>query len=118
MFDTSLLFHNAEVLSTSGNSSNVEIRKTPADGVWVEIVVTAYSGTSPTLDLIIQDSDDGSSFTNIRTVPQITTTGRWYFLVQSKKRYLRLNRTIGGTGSPSFTVTAGVSSGPQRDITA
>lgn len=117
MYDNNLLFHDAAALNSNGNSSGLNIGKTPAKGVWVEIAVTAASGTSPTIDFVVQESDDDSTYNDLVTFEQITETGRWSRLVQSKKPYLRLNRTLGGT-SPSFTVTAGIVSGPQRDAAA
>ncbi len=117
MFDANLLFHNTAALTATGNSSALDVKKTPANGVNVSIVVTAVSGTSPTADFVVQESDDNSTWNDLVTFAQITTTGRWSRLVQSKKRYLRLKRTIGGT-TPSFTVTAGIKSGVQRDFGA
>lgn len=117
MLDSNLLFHDAAALTATGNSSGLDIKKTPAGGVWVGIFVTAVSGTAPTADFKVQESDDDSTYNDVVTFGQITAAGRWFRLVQSKKRYLRLARTIGGT-IPSFTVTAGIVSGPQRDATA
>jgi len=117
MFDANLLFHNAAALTASGNSSSLDVKKTPVAGVPVEVVVTAVSGTTPTLDLVVQESDDDSNWNDVVTFKQITGTGRWGGLVQSKKRYLRLARTVGGT-TPSFTVTAGINTGFERDMGA
>lgn len=117
MFDSNLLFHNAAALTATGNSSGLQIEKTSEGGVWVEIAVTAVSGTSPTADFKVQESDNDSTYTDVVTFPQITAAGRYFRLVQTDKKYVRLNRTIGGT-SPSFTVTAGIVSGPQRDAVA
>lgn len=115
MFDSNLLFHNAAALTATGNSSVLDIKKTDSEGVWVEIVVTAASGTTPTADFKVQESDDNVTFNDVVTFPQFTTaTGRVARKVQSKRRYLRLARTIGGT-TPSYTVTAGIVSGVQRD---
>lgn len=117
MLDSTLLFHNAEALTTSGNSTSKRIRKTGADGVTVEIAVTAIAGstTGRTMDFIVQESDDDSTWNNLVTFPQMTTTGRQFRRVQSKKQYLRINRTFGtGTGL-SATVTAGIVSGMERD---
>lgn len=114
MFDTNLLFHNAAALTASGNSSGLDVQKTPGGGVWVEIVVSAVSGTSPTADFKVQESNDDSTYNDVATFAQIVATGRHARLVQSKKRYLRLARTIGGT-TPSFTVTAGIVSGAPQD---
>lgn len=120
MLDANLLFHNAAALTTTGNSSSLNVKKTPAEGVWVEVCVTASAGsaTGKTIDFIVQESADDSTWNNLVTFPQITTTGRWARKVQSKKAYLRLNRTAGAATGLSFTVTAGIVSGPTDDQTA
>ncbi len=113
-FDAALLFHDAAALTATGNSSALDVKKTAIDGITVELAVTAASGTTPTLDVTIQESDDNSTWRNVSTFPQITGTGRWFRRVASGSRYLRAARTVGGT-TPSFTVTCGVVSGVQRD---
>lgn len=117
MFDANLLFTNGTAVTTSGNSTAVNIKKTPAEGVPVEIAVTAATGTSPTLDAVVWESDDNSSYNALTTFAQITGTGRWVRQVQSKKQYLRITYTVGGT-SPSFTVKAGIVSGRPFDQSA
>lgn len=117
MFDSNLLFHSAAALTTSGNSDALTADKTSGSGVDVEIAVTAVAGstTGLTVDFIVQESADGTTYNNLVTFPQITTTGRWARRVQSDKKYLRLNRTCGtGTGL-SVTVTAGIVSGKPND---
>lgn len=68
------------------------------------VSVGAVSGTTPTLDLKIQESDDNSTFTDITgaTFTQLTAVGREEIQFKSIKRYIRAVATIGGT-SPSFT---------------
>lgn len=66
--------------------------------------VTARSGTTPTLDILVEEAQD-SSGTNNRTVgsfTQFTNTGtqRKSFAIADK--YYRITWTIGGT-TPSFT---------------
>jgi len=122
MFDTNLLFHNAAALTTSGNSSSLDIRKTAAAGGPVEIAVTASAGstTGKTIVFKVQESDDDFSADTVDlvTFPTITGGGRWTRRVQSKKRYLRLNRVVGAGTGASFTVTAGIVSGNLKDQTA
>lgn len=110
MFDANLLFSDGVTVTTTANSSAVHEYKTPAAGIPVEIAVTAATGTSPTMDVVCQESDDDSTYNTVVTFPQITTTGVFTRVVQSKKAYLRMTYTIGGT-SPSFTVKSGVVSG-------
>jgi len=120
MLDTNLLFHNAAALTASGNSAGLDIKKTGADGVEVEIAVTALAGstTGLTMDFIVQESDNDSTYNNVTTFPQLSTTGRTIRRAKSKKRYLRLNRVAGAATGLSFTVTAGIVSGGQRDTDA
>lgn len=124
MFDTNLLFHNGATITTTGTSGTapIAIFKTPADGIDIEIIITAFAGSSTgrTLDFIVQETNqsDGSSATDLVTFPQMTDVGRWTRRVQSKKNYLVLKRTAGtGTGL-SATVTAGISSGVPIDQVA
>lgn len=118
MFDTNLLFSNAAVTTTSGYSSSIAINKTPADGVWIEVAVTAASGA---LDVQIYESTDATAATSadqlVATFPQITAAGRYFRKVQSKKAYLFARYTLSLT-SPSFTITAGPVSGPLPDAAA
>lgn len=79
---------------------------TPGSGTEYEvnIPVTAVSGTNPTMDVVVQESDDsGANWFDVYHFPRITATG----IYRSPKLVLKGNRvryvqTIGGT-SPSFT---------------
>jgi hypothetical protein len=64
--------------------------------------VTAESGTS-TLDIVIQTSDDNSTYYDHTTCAQITATGQYRFAVTNFGKYVRLKYTVGGT---SFTFGA------------
>ena len=70
----------------------------------VNVPVTAVSGTSPTLDIVIQESDDsGTNWFDVWHMERITATG----IYRSPKLVLKGNRvryvqTVGGT-TPSFT---------------
>lgn len=114
MFDANLLFSDSVAISGNGNSSSVNIKKTPANGIDIEIAVTAKSGTSPTLDVKVQESNNDSSYNDLVSFAQFTDVGRQTRRVQSKKAYLRLAYTTGGT-TPNFTVKAGVVSGVPFD---
>lgn len=73
-------------------------------GYVVSVPVTVVSGTTPTLDFTIQESDDtGTNWYNVYDFPRITTTG----IYRSPNILLRGNRvryvqTVSGT-TPSFT---------------
>lgn len=66
---------------------------------------TGVSGTSPTLDVVVQtcQTPDGT-FVSAGTLAQITGAGS-EFKAFAVGRYVRLNYTIGGSSTP--TVTAG-----------
>lgn len=65
------------------------------------IYVPQATGTSPTLDVSIEESDDGSTWNEKTSMPQITVAGTYYQTVMSSKRYRRAVLTVGGT-TPNF----------------
>ena len=79
----------------------------------VEINVTAVSGTSPTLDVDLEDSFDGTTWNKVADVnaADITAIGvtvkRLNLVDTPATGRLRIKYTVGGT-NPSFTFTAKV----------
>lgn len=76
--------------------------------------VGAVSGTTPTLDVKLQESADNSAWTDVAgaTLTQVTAANnsqalRVEGLGTSRKRYLRAVATIAGT-SPSFALAASI----------
>lgn len=71
----------------------------------VNIPVTAVSGTNPTLDVTIQESDDtATNWFNIYTFPRITGVGQNRSpVIPLKGNRIRYVQTVGGTATPSFT---------------
>lgn len=69
-----------------------------------QLNVTATSGTSPTLNVIIEDSlDGGATWNTVGTFAQKTTAGREVINITNPfSPLLRISWTIGGT-TPSFT---------------
>lgn len=65
--------------------------------------VTAASGTTPTLDVTVETSYDGSTgWTSLGTFAQKTAAGTQRKSFSGCDRYVRATWTIGGT-TPSFT---------------
>lgn len=65
----------------------------------------ATAGTNPTLDIAIKESTDNSNWTNSNVAfTQITakTSQVLAYDTRAHGRYMRLDKTIGGTNSPSF----------------
>lgn len=67
-----------------------------------QLNVSAVSGTTPTLDVVIEDTLDGSNWNAVGTFTQRTAVGRQVIDVATLGRRLRVRWTIGGT-TPSFT---------------
>jgi hypothetical protein len=74
-----------------------------AKNLVLQLDVTASSGTLPTLDVIVQDTIDGTNFNTIATFAQKITTGREVIRLSTPfTDTLKVSWTIGGT-NPSFT---------------
>jgi len=69
------------------------------------ISATGVSGTSPTMDVKIQEADSTASYTDITgaAFTQLTTTGNEEIHFRTNKRYVRAIATLAGT-SPVFDV--------------
>lgn len=70
---------------------------------------TAASGTTPTLDVSLEESADGDSWSAITGsgITQLTAAGNKMATALVTKNYVRAAVTIGGT-TPSFTFSASV----------
>jgi len=69
----------------------------------LQLQVTAASGTTPTLDVVVQDTVDGTNYTTIATFTQKTGVSREVIrLTTPFTDNLRVNYEIGGV-TPSFT---------------
>jgi hypothetical protein len=78
----------------------------------VSIQITAKTGTSPTLDVVISDSDSsGGTYVPRGSFPQITGTfgpngdgtGIYEFAVKFDQAWAKVTGTIGGSSTPGFT---------------
>lgn len=96
----------ADVASAALTTTTTTAAVTPAAGqsYSIDIPVTVVSGTTPTLDVVVQESDDtGTNWFDVFQFPRITATG----IYRSPPLRLRGNRvryvqTVAGT-TPSFT---------------
>lgn len=71
------------------------------------VYVPSVSGTTATLDVIIQESDDNATWRDLGVFPQIvqaSAPGQYFITVKSNARYRRYKATLGGT-TPNFGVT-------------
>lgn len=96
----------ADVGSAALTTTTTTGTLTPTAGTAYEVMipVTAVSGTNPTLDVVVQESDDGgTNWFDVFHFPRITATGVYrspkMMLLGNRVRYVQ---TVGGT-TPSFT---------------
>jgi len=88
--------------TTTGNSG-VLTGFGPVKTLRVALNITAASGTTPTLDVVIEDTLDGTNFFTIGTFTQKTAAGADVLNVTAPfADSVRIRWTIGGT-TPSFT---------------
>lgn len=88
--------------TTSSQSSALE-GYGPYDRAVIQLDVTAASGTSPTLDVVVEDTVDGTNYNTVATFAQKVAAGREVVRVTTPfSDTLRVRWTVGGT-TPSFT---------------
>lgn len=85
--------------SGTGASLDLEIADSTAR-LWLE--VTAVSGTLPTLDVIVEHSHNGVSWTTLGSFAQKTAAGAEFKVFPDANQFLRVRWVIGGT-LPDFT---------------
>jgi hypothetical protein len=96
----------ADVASAALTTTTTTAAFTPTFGTSysVSIPVTAVTGTTPTLDVAIEESDDsGGNWFKVYDFPRITGTGIYRSpLIRMVGNRVRYVQTVGGT-TPSFT---------------
>lgn len=129
MRDNNLLTDDAAVAADAFMTDAIQLNKTPAEGIWLQFVITRNdSDADETLDITVygKDSNSGWATTDdpVAILPQIANgdvangaTIIRYVRVQTKFAYIKPYLNVGGT-TPSWDVTAAVVSGPTRDIAA
>jgi hypothetical protein len=92
-------------------------RPAPTKGYGVQVHVPSITGTSPTLDIVFQESATlGGTYRRIATVEQITTAGDYPIRVYNKQPFVRAVLTLGGSSSPAFgSVHVGLDDGAHRN---
>jgi len=88
-----------------------------ADVIAATLVVSAASGTNPTLDVVVQHSIDGSNWFDLLTFTQRTAAGSELKVaseiqgttVTAIGDRLRAKWTVGGTNTPTFTFKVNLS---------
>jgi hypothetical protein len=74
------------------------------DSISATLVISAASGTNPTLDVVLETTADGTNYYTVLAYPQQTTTNAGVARVFAGLGSLsRWKWTIGGTDTPTFT---------------
>lgn len=103
------VLENATYTATASGTAR-DYGASTGDGGGAFIIVTSASGTTPTLDAKITHSADDSTYVDLVTFTQFTTSAGAEFKSVAKgttvNRYLKVELTITGT-SPSYDVIIG-----------
>lgn len=102
-YDANAVLKASATETSSTNGTGLDTGNgTGINGMKARLLITAASGTSPTMTVNLQHSDDDSTYTTFASFTQATTTGEQFITAETNKRYIRAASTIGGT-TPSFT---------------
>ena len=90
--------------TATGNSASLDNSASSASGGSAYLQVTAKSGTSPTMAVKVQHSADDATFVDLITFTTASDiTAERKTVSGTVNRYLRVNRTVGGSSTPSMT---------------
>jgi hypothetical protein len=101
---TPLLQAAARTANTNGTGADVQMVDNVGGRQFMAVLgIGAVTGTSPTLDLKLQESADNSTWADITgaAFAQQNAAGTNTLQVRTTKRYVRAVATVGGT-SPNF----------------
>ena len=110
----------SQAITSDTNGPAVDIRGYRGNVLLVFNIAAATAGSTPTMDVKIQSSADGStSWADVsgQTLTQVTTTDSLQALSldpDTCSAYIRAVFDIGGTSSPSFPCSAVLVGIPQR----
>lgn len=101
--------HPVAVRTATGNGAGIDVRDFVGRGK-LTVDCAAGTGTTPTLDIRLQDSEDNVTFADIPglTFAQVTTVASQQqrgITLDAVRRFIRVAFTVGGT-TPSFTFSA------------
>lgn len=101
------------VASSPETGTGVFVGPGPLNGMKVRMYVPEYGGTTPTLDVVINECDTiGGSYDLVGTFPQITEASGYYEIhIHWTKKYLQYVATLTGTLADYGAVTIGLTPG-------
>lgn len=115
---TATLFATSTGVSTNANAQGVSVDLSSNDSNIVSAILVSGNagGTTPTMDLKLQESTDGTTYTDVTggTFTQVTTHNAVQVLpFKATKRYVRCTGTVAGT-NPVFEATVLIGPYPLR----
>lgn len=105
---TVLAISPVAAISSDTNGTPFDLAPYVGDLLLRADIGNATAGTSPTLDLVVKESTDNSNWTNANvafTQANAATSQVLSYDLRAHGRYVRVDRDIGGTNSPSFPVS-------------
>lgn len=94
----------ASAARTTSSNSGILSGWGAAKTLRLQLNVTAVSGTNPTLDVLVEDTLDGTNWNTLVTFTQATgATREVKNLTTQFAPQIRVSWTIGGTATPTFT---------------
>jgi hypothetical protein len=119
MFDKNALLRDGTVaLSTTPETGATQLVGADlAPQTYAVLVPAAPTGTTPTLDCTIQESDNGSTWRDFLKFEQINAKGIYYVTGMSNAPYRRCYCVLGGT-TPNFgnTIIGPVPAGRDQNL--
>lgn len=102
MYDANLVLQDLVTKTATFTGSALDLKTgTPRRGYKVRLLVPTVAGTSPTLDVKVQESADNTTYNDLVSFDRVTAAAETFETVETSKRYIRALATIGGT-APSF----------------
>lgn len=107
---TTVTVLKSQSITATNTGTGVDTAAYAGNMLLIANIAAATAGTTPTMDVKVQDSADNSSFADVTglTLTQVTTTDSLQTLSIDKRtvrRYIRTISTIGGTSSPAFPMS-------------
>jgi len=105
--DLPITLHASAEETTSGSGTAVDLHST--DGVELrrlarlQLIVSALSGTAPTLNVAIETSPDNATWRQLDSFSQQTAVGIAELKTGDLDRYVRCSWAIGGSDNPTVT---------------
>ena len=98
-----------EALTTTGNGTSQDNGAASSNGAVAHLHITAVSGTTPSITMLVQHSTNNSTWTTLGTFSVASAVGSQTLQISGTvNRYVRASYTITGT-NPSFTTLVAIS---------